>query len=171
MNVKLKKTDSNSKFNLVIEPSNECCFSPFDLFEGENIEFIAWHRRYNLGNISSDMTPTEFEKLHSGKVIRKVWMYDHTWQTLSLTPFNDPWDSGFLGLIAADNEEQIARFIDCYNRYLHNEVYDLFVEETVYCHHCQHEHTDIIESIGGFWEDPEDILKEFLEEFPEYQVA
>lgn len=169
MNVKLAKKNSENKYQLVIEPAMEIMMTPFDFFEG--VEFIAWHRRYNLGNISSDLTPAEFEELNSEKVIRKVYMLDHTWQTLSLTSFNDPWDSGFLGLIAADDEGIINDFIDCYNRYLHNEVYDLFVEETSYCPHCQHEHTEIIESIGDFWEDPENIIQEFLDEFPDYKIA
>lgn len=43
-------------------------------------------------------------------IIKPIYMYDHSGQTIRLTPFGDPWDSGVCGYIYA-NKDEIVREI------------------------------------------------------------
>lgn len=51
----------------------------------------------------------KLEELESNPdvVIKPIYMYDHSGQTIRLTPFGDPWDSGVCGYIYANKDEVI----------------------------------------------------------------
>lgn len=96
-------------------------------------------------------------------VCKPIYMYDHSGQTISLSPFGCPWDSGCCGYIfvfkdkilneferaTEDNWRDIANEIiqseiDTYDHYIQGEVYGYCLEEghTV-------EHKDLV--TGAIW--------------------
>ena len=96
-------------------------------------------------------------------VCKPIYMYDHSGQTISLSPFGCPWDSGCCGYIfifkdkilngferaTEDNwrdiaDEIIQSEIDIYDHYIQGEVYGYCLEEghTV-------EHKDLV--TGAIW--------------------
>ena len=96
-------------------------------------------------------------------VCKPIYMYDHSGQTISLSPFGCPWDSGCCGYIfvfkdkilneferaTEDNWRDIANKIiqseiDTYDHYIQGEVYGYCLEEghTV-------EHKDLV--TGAIW--------------------
>ena len=96
-------------------------------------------------------------------VCKPIYMYDHSGQTISLSPFGCPWDSGCCGYIfvfkdkilneferaTEDNWRDIANEIiqseiDIYDHYIQGEVYGYCLEEghTV-------EHKDLV--TGAIW--------------------
>ena len=96
-------------------------------------------------------------------VCKPIYMYDHSGQTISLSPFGCPWDSGCCGYIfvfkdkilngferaTEDNwrdiaDEIIQSEIDIYDHYIQGEVYGYCLEEghTV-------EHKDLV--TGTIW--------------------
>lgn len=101
----------------------------------------------------------------------KIYMYEHSGVTVSLGSFSDPWDSG-VGAVAVitrkkaeecwpdlkgDDEKLKEAAYNClksevetFDRYLQNEVYGYVVESE----------DGEGDSCWGFYEDPEDIVKE-----------
>lgn len=104
-------------------------------------------------------------------VALNIYLYDHSGQAVSTTPFGDPWDSGWFGIIAVSVEEvkkqqnwklltkerreQVESWlqgeIDVLNQYYHGDVYwynisidedELDEDETL---------EEIIDSCGGFY--------------------
>ena len=88
--------------------------------EWDNLGIIySNHRRWNPdgkgindlirevgGNIYEDTIP--FDLIAKTHYFLKVWMYDHSGQTIKVAdhnPFNDPWDSGLAGVIAVSKEK------------------------------------------------------------------
>jgi hypothetical protein len=94
---------------------------------------VAWFRHYHLGdkNVPKGTLPKYVNGLAStsdcfysdslkhatasltkaGYLVLPVYMYSHSGVRLSTAPFNDPWDSGQLGLIYTDlNRVQEAGF-------------------------------------------------------------
>ena len=70
----------------------------------------CWHRRYNLGDESSDKLHTEdysgwseirneIVKQHNPIAILPLYLYDHSGITMKTSPFSCPWDSGQVGFI------------------------------------------------------------------------
>ncbi len=65
---------------------------------------VCWHRRCGLGhrNITS---PGELAGIMPKNAIKlPVYLYEHSGMTISLEPFDDPWDSGQVGWIFASRE-------------------------------------------------------------------
>ena len=54
-------------------------------------------------NYTTNENFNKLEELESNPdvVIKPIYMYDHSGQTIRLTPFGDPWDSGVCGYIYA----------------------------------------------------------------------
>ena len=113
-------------------------------------------------------------------VCKPIYMYDHSGQTISLSPFGCPWDSGCCGYIfvfkdkilkeferaTEDNwrdiaDEIIQSEIDTYDYYIQGEVYGYCLEEG---HTVEHKDLvtgaiwtsteyEVIDSCGGFYGD------------------
>lgn len=106
-----------------------------------------------MGNpeIADEGAPTtrkEIDKvLSAGVYYKKIFMYDHSGRTISLNPFADEWDSGFVGYIYVDQNklreegldpfdlELVTKIMDAeikeYNNYLAKEVYTFAIYRAV----------------------------------------
>lgn len=89
--------------------------------EWDNLsKIITNHKRYDFANESLispkkydswDELYNEIEKIYEPVIVETIYMYDHSGITLSLSPFNCPWDSGRLGFIIvtkADFEKEFG---------------------------------------------------------------
>jgi hypothetical protein len=73
---------------------------------------ICFHKRYNLGD-QTEHSSKDFSSWQDLKktleknaaVILPIYMYDHSGQTVSTTPFACPWDSGQIGFIYVDKQK------------------------------------------------------------------
>jgi hypothetical protein len=110
-----------------------------------------------------------FEELSSDHIILPVYMYRHGGDTVSTDPFSDPWDSGQIGWIYADQanvrrtfgamndytiplaKQLLENEVDTWNDYMtgENYSYDLLDERT----------GELID--GGFWTGDIESLKAF----------
>ncbi|MCD8252740.1 MAG: hypothetical protein LUD40_12450 [Phocaeicola dorei] len=116
--------------------------------------FYTAHRRYqpeedfdkhfNIEDVCENGRPGTFRDSFLQKYIaQNIYMLDHSGQTVSTTSFNDPWDSGWLGIVAvsiekvkkeygwsiltAKRREQIEKYltgeVETYDDYLTGKVY------------------------------------------------
>ena len=122
------------------------------------------------GNIYEDTIP--FDRIAKTHYFLKVWMYDHSGQTIRVAdhnPFNDPWDSGQIGWIYTEHakvdlffgavndstlsqaRERPENEVSTWNDYIMDEnyAYDLVNEQT----------GEVID--GGFWTGDVESLKAY----------
>lgn len=77
-------------------------------------------------------------------IVKPVYMYEHSGQTIRLTPFRDPWDSGVCGYIYVSKQEVFKCFGDTATEEnwkeladdtMKNEIeiYDQYIKGEVYC--------------------------------------
>lgn len=136
--------------------------------EDENVGvMVTWHKRYILGDEQPKEDPYEYkEALPEGTIALSIFMYDHSGITLSMQPFDCPWDSGQLGFIYATPEHLKEMGLDGRDRkviekYLKSEIdiYSAFLEGQVYgfttfkhktCGECGHVEEEDIDSCWGF---------------------
>ena len=110
---------------------------------------VCWHRSYVLGdkNAFRELDDAIAFFNETDAVILPIYMYDHSWITISTKPFSCPWDSGQVGFIyvtkekiikefGAYNADTIAKANDClraevntYDQYLTGDVYGFVVED------------------------------------------
>ena len=91
----------------------------------------AWHRSY--GEVISDSnefsTPEAFMEWaeEDGGDVFELYMYDHSGITLSLSSFNDPWDSGQVGFayISQSAKEELRLNREQTIEYLQNDIDEL----------------------------------------------
>lgn len=118
--------------------------------------FICWHRRSNLGDLQ--LTSREFGSLeeieahlrkeHGARLIRPLYLYEHSGMTISLSPFSCPWDSGQVGYAFVSSETLRKEYsvkritkaveakalaylkgeIDEYDQYLTGQIYQYDIE-------------------------------------------
>lgn len=101
-----------------------------------------FHGKYKFPN-ELEMTIEECKRLESNKnwLVLPVYMIDHSSVALSTEPFDDPWDSGQVGIIAVErpklsdnflSEEQALEImkseVKTYGQYLNGEVYGYVIE-------------------------------------------
>ena len=132
-------------------------------------------------------------------VVRPVYMYDHSGQTISLSSFGDPWDSGICGVIFAKKSEAFKWFekecteenwkdmilkameseIKVYDDYIRGEVYwyELEKQYDVECKRLDNGETwidhcyDCVDSCGGFFGDiKESIFDGYNIDLDEYET-
>lgn len=130
---------------------------------------VFWHSRYELGD-KHNITNVEFKEMLKDKnvIARAVYMYDHSGIALSTEPYNDQWDSGFLGWIYTTKDKirewfGIKRVTQSYIYeamiVLKHElaIYNQFIEGDVWgfemwsCCPCCGKPEEIIDSCWGFY--------------------
>lgn len=160
--------------------------SPESPREGDNLgTFYTAHRRYRP---EKDFTSHfNFDKVCDGRpgnlrksflrdyIALNIFLYDHSGQTISSSPFSCPWDSGWFGIVAVSVEkakqeygwkvltksrrEKIERYlqgeIDTYDQYLRGEVYGFEVTP-------ENDDTKVLDTCWGFFGD--DGIKEIKNE-------
>lgn len=104
---------------------------------------ICFHKKYQLGD-NADYESTNYDSwqgLHDDittsedvHTILPVYMYDHSGITISVYPFNDPWDSGQIGYIYCTKKQAkthsdysvrqiLIDEVSTYDKYLRGEVF------------------------------------------------
>ena len=148
------------------------------LEEYDRIEtIITTSNRYFEGDeiISAEWEDEKLEIEAAGGVVVPLYMLVHSGITLSLSGFNDPWDSGCVGFCYVTREKldkeykghtlekaqecalkRIEGDIEDVNKYLNGEVYYLELDD---------ENGEHLESIGYLLDDFENIHKAALEFF------
>lgn len=118
-------------------------------------EFHCSHRRYSLGDkgfnyqAGSDCITAAQKAKIRGDVVLPLYLYDHSGITISLTPFNDRWDSGQVGFVIIRRDNMLQEFggkkftkvlkakalkiaeseVQTYDQYLRGEVYGYRIDE------------------------------------------
>lgn len=128
---------------------------------------ICWHNRYNLGNTHDFESPEDFrDSLDKDDIVFPLFLYDHSGITISMTPFNCPWDSGQVGYIYITKEKIIEEYgeytpenielakkclkaeVNIYDLYLTGQVYGYEVHD--FCDCCKQENV-CVDSCWGFF--------------------
>ena len=102
-------------------------------------------------------------------VIKYIYMYSHSGITISTSSFNDPWDSGIVGLVVLTKEdtfeelcndentwrESADRCIESeikeYDTYLRGEVFGFNILKLEECPCCHHVSEEVEDSVCGFY--------------------
>lgn len=122
--------------------------------ETEGTKFILFHKRYNIGDSHgyNQLDYNSWTELQKDIVAREkpgfilpVYMYEHSGIALSISSFNDRWDSGQVGfaVISWKEYEQyhnertakdlIERELKYYSAYLNGECYGYRISEEQVC--------------------------------------
>ena len=123
------------------------------------------------GNVYAQTIP--WNLIEKKYYYRKVWMYDHSGQTIKtgeVNPFSCPWDSGLAGVIVCDKErakkeygynrcckgleEKVLRVLDG-----EIETLDQFLQGEIYAYEVEDENGDIIDSCYGYYDKDETIAE------------
>ena len=99
-------------------------------FKTPSIHFWMWHKRYDFSvsdlekpdhhdfDSWSEMEAHIQDHYHATRIL-PVYMYDHSDQILSTTPFKCPWDSGPVGFVWTSEDtiskEELVQFIEALN--------------------------------------------------------
>ena len=142
-------------------------------------KMVCFHRKYILGHKhnpgsgdfdSSEEVKNYLIKEEKAYIILPLYLYDHSGITISTTPFNCVFDSGQMGFIYATKEQILKEYgvkritpkirenveklliteVDTYDKYLTGEVFGFIIEKN----------GDIEDSCYGFYDTPENIVKE-----------
>ena len=124
--------------------ADETPMNPRNTDYNDNLDLmICFHRNYQLGdkhnykatdNFNSiDELEARIIKNHNPVVIKRLYLYDHSGITISTTPFECQWDSGFVGFVLMGREHalknwQFGKYTN--NRYLVDRV-DKYIEASV----------------------------------------
>lgn len=107
-------------------------------------KLVTWHDRYILGEVDTDLSPSEFlQSLPSDAIVLNVYMREHSAIYLSCDSFNDPWDSGLVGFIYTTIEEalkwgftsldevlkELRMEIDDYNHFMNTTYYQVYITD------------------------------------------
>lgn len=146
--------------------------------EWDNLGTIVyWYNRYELGDVDGSKEYGDgddfLQAMQQDKdaVMLPVYMYDHSGQTISTTPFSCQWDGGQIGWIYASSEtikkewgevtdetkekakNCLKAEIECFDNYITGNVYGYVVEDS---------NGECIESCCGY--NGEDGVEQAIEE-------
>lgn len=131
----------------------------------------CWHRKYTLGDIQPKEDPTDWkDNQPEGSIFLPLFLMDHSGISMSCRDFQDKWDSGQVGWIAAHPEriegwfdvkeitteilekakEVLREEVEVYNYQLTNECWGYTIEEVKCCSECGSEKNEPIDSCWGF---------------------
>lgn len=146
---------------------------------------VCFHRRYNLGDKNTGYNSNGYNSYAELKkaiianekplVILPLYLYDHSVQTISTSPFNDRFDSGQVGFVFVTpekaNVEFSAEWLETYHKgktmeevltsYLESEVktYDQYVRGEVLAYEIE-KNGEIMDSCYGYFENEDYVLNE-----------
>ena len=150
---------------------------------------VCFHNRYDFGDEtehrSQDFTSWKDLKKTLAKnaaVILPIYMYDHSGQTVSTTPFSCPWDSGQIGYIYVDKQKareamQVKRLtkktIEHVKKLLESEVktYDVWISGSVLGYEIiDNQNDEQIDSCWGYYSE-EDLIEDAKNIIKNIQIA
>lgn len=149
--------------------------------ERENFgKMVCFHRKYSLEDEHSFYDVEEFKEFigKANIIALPLFLYDHSGITINTTPFSCPWDSGKVGYIYATYEdirkefkvgrispklkgrvrEMLNNEVKEYDRYLTGEIYGYQILKG----------EDIEDSCWGYYDEPENIMKECIDTIEKY---
>ena len=62
-------------------------------------EIVCWHRKYQMGDKRPEDPEDFLETVQKGDVVKRLYLYDHGGLSLSTTPYDDQWDSMWIGFV------------------------------------------------------------------------
>jgi len=146
MNEPLEVETDPSGFSLELHLDDSNDFNPLIEFDSFGT-LVCWHRRSNLGHKNITYQEELVDIIPKDAIKLPVYLLEHSGQTISLEPFNDPWDSGQVGWIFVTREKALEEYsakkitpkirervlaafrgeIETYDAYLRGEVYGYVV--------------------------------------------
>lgn len=166
-------TYGNKRLEIYVDP---CPDSPRNWDNLGTMYFF--HRRYTADKHNLSVEEGKALEANPDYISLPIYMFDHSGQTISTTPFSCPWDSGKIGFIAVSKEkvrkeynwkvitkkrkEKIKKYlegeVETYDTYLQGEVYGYkLFENEVKIDSCwgffgsDHNTNGLLENIG--WEE------------------
>ena len=150
-------------------PSN-----PIEEWDG-NVRYALTHRKYSLQN-DTDLNTSDYGswdevkqaliKKYRPLAILPVYMYDHSGQTISTSPFSCRWDSGQLGFAFINKEclkewgyKSRKGFEKCAKQTLEQAIkdnvalYDDYIQGNVWGYEVMDENDDVMDSCWGYYGD------------------
>lgn len=147
---------------------------------GEHLgHVLTWSRRWSIGDNHDYASPRDFFEEEDANIAAwiTVYAYEHSAIALSAAPFNDPWDSGAVGVCYCTEEDARRIFgneipsADVLRQRLAQEVDELssFINAVYYGYHITDPEGDCVDSICGF--ELTDGLAELVDRMMEHCAA
>lgn len=157
------ESESYKGCNIKIE-HDELAESPRE-WDAKLTVIVCRHNRYGFGDhvvkYGDNIKPL-LDKLRPIVMVKNLYYYEHGNITVRLAPFNDPWDSGQVGVVLVPRknveecmgwnritkkrrailEQQVRLEIELYDQYLRGDVFSYVIED---------ENGEEIDSCGGFY--------------------
>lgn len=131
---------------------------------------VCWHREYDMGDPvrehgfdyrnyrDSEALRRAILREHKNAYILPVYLYEHSGQTVSTSPFGCPFDSGQVGWIFIPREVAVSVFGNSRTKskalkYLQGEIeeYDTYLSGDVYRYYMTGPEGEMIDSCGGYY--------------------
>jgi hypothetical protein len=140
-------------------------------------QFVTFSRRFDFGNCKDFKNVEEFKafmKRNRAGFFYPLYMYSHSGETISLTPFSCPWDSGQIGWVFVTKTNAVKEFgkkvtkeqIDNIVK-AEVETMDCYIRGDVYGFEILDENEEVVDTCYGYYgrENVEQAAKESLEYF------
>lgn len=144
----------------------------------------CWMDRPTCDRVNEKIMAIVNKTVDEHYIMLPLYLYDHSGITMSTGPFSCRWDSGQVGWIYVTKEQVRKEYgwknlskkrietiegylkgeIEEYDRFLTGQVYGYDVTELGECKHCGTAIEEDIDSCGGFYMDPEDVIELVKEE-------
>lgn len=157
----IREVSEEPKYTVRVVPDYNYRLQPEEYPE---VKVYSNHRHYRFDDSIENLPSTE--ERSSNYKYYPIYMLEHSGVALSRTPFNDPWDSGLLGVAEVDDSNGEADSI--FKAYF-TELKASF-EGEVYGFQVLDELGEIVDSCYGFY--GEDIVQAMLYNIPsEYNIT
>jgi len=164
-------TQTLTKDNIIIEiHADEDPEDPRKSFDNVGVMACS-HKRYTLGD-KQISTQEEYDEIIKKCVVyRNLYLLDHSGLRMQTYSFNDPWDSGEVGVIYVTREaikkafgdkgkprhkrliDIIENEVKTFNDYLSGNVYGYIVKKVSACGQCTQVTEEILDSCFGYYGD------------------
>lgn len=170
-NAKIEEIDKEPEYFLKVF-HDDCASYPFD--DDEAVKFYSNYGQYIWDGVmlqellaKLDEVPKKVEELV--ELLNKtdddyyyvaVYGFDHSGLSVSLTPFDCPFDSGLLGILQIDKGcSDLQKLVEDWIR-----IVNMWLDNEVYCVKVIDELGECVDSIGGIYaKDAEDFAKNVSE--------
>lgn len=187
----LREKGTGDIYRLKIE-YDDMPFNPREDYGGNLCTIFSQKGRWDIGDpgysYTRDEAPKKYEEFKrrqdKGEIFMlPIYMYDHSGQTISLSDFQDRWDSGVCGFAFIEKKKVIEEYpdanegnwkekaykaiqveIELYDKYIRGETYSWFLEKAEEVEHTRksdgYTWTTIEwreqDACGGYFGDPEE---------------
>lgn len=148
-----------------------------------------WMDRPTFARVNEKVMAIIHKVVEEHYIMLPLYLYSHSGITISTGPFGCRWDSGQVGWIYVTKEKVREEYgwenlskkrietiegylkaeVETYDRFISGQVYRYVITEHGICKHCGADIEADIDSCGGYYMDPRDLLKEVKEEVQNYE--